>query len=40
MDFIDFNYQKKTEKKILFELKKNFKKNDFILGKNVEVFEK
>jgi dTDP-4-amino-4,6-dideoxygalactose transaminase len=39
VQFIDFNFSKKLEKKIFVELKKNFKSNDFILGKNVRVFE-
>ena len=40
MQFIDFNYQKNIQKKIFSELKSNFKKNDFILGEKVKIFEK
>lgn len=40
MQFIDFGFSKKLEKKIFIELKKNFENNDFILGKNVYLFEK
>jgi dTDP-4-amino-4,6-dideoxygalactose transaminase len=40
MQFINFNYQKKIQKKIFSELRSNFKKNDFILGDKVKLFEK
>lgn len=39
MEFINFDYQKKIQKKIFSELKSDFKKNDFILGEKVKVFE-
>jgi dTDP-4-amino-4,6-dideoxygalactose transaminase len=39
MQFINFNFQKKIEKKIFLSLKKNFSNNDFILGQNVKLFE-
>jgi len=40
MQFINFEHQKKSENKIFLGLKKNFKNNDYILGKNLKIFER
>ena len=39
MKFIDFNYQKKLNNIHFKNLKKNFSRTNFILGKEVDVFE-